>query len=90
MRMNTPPDPPEKWYDALSGVFVAGIGLLVLLGIMAFALTELPRDSSQGQNIVALATSAFGVLGAIVGAYFGVRAANRAVDKIKASGGGTA
>jgi hypothetical protein len=42
----------------------------------------------QGQNIVALATSGFGVLGAIVGAYFGVRAANRAVDKIKSSGAG--
>ena len=67
----------------MSGVLVAGIGLFVLLVIMGFALTQLPTDASQGQNIVALATSAFGVIGAIVGAYFGVRAANRAVDKIK-------
>jgi hypothetical protein len=29
------------------------------------------------------------ISGAIVGAYFGVRAANRAVDKIKSSGAGT-
>jgi hypothetical protein len=31
--------------------------------------------------MIAASSSAFGVLGTIVGAYFGVRAANRAVDR---------
>ncbi len=74
--------PSESWFSAMSGVMVAAVGLLVLLGIMFFALTQLPSDNTRGQNIVALATSSFGVIGAIVGAYFGVRSANRAVDKI--------
>ena len=72
----------ESWFNAMSGVMVAAVGLLVLLGIMFFALTQLPSDKTRGQNVVALATSSFGVIGAIVGAYFGVRSANRAVDKI--------
>jgi len=75
----------EPWYDAMAGVIVAGFGLAALFGIMAFALSELPNGSSRGQNIVALSTAAFGVIGAIVGAYFGVRAANRAVNKMAKS-----
>jgi hypothetical protein len=31
--------------------------------------------------MIAASSTAFGVLGTIVGAYFGVRAANRAVDR---------
>ncbi len=78
----------ESWFNAMSGVMVAAVGLLVLLGIMFFALTQLPSDNTRGQSIVALATSSFGVIGAIVGAYFGVRSANRAVDKIHSVSGG--
>jgi uncharacterized membrane protein YfcA len=77
--------PQERWFDALAGVIVTAVGLAALFGIMAFALTQLPSDESQGQNIVALSTSAFGVIGAIIGAFFGVRAANRAVDRMKRS-----
>jgi hypothetical protein len=77
-----PPPPPDKWYDAMAGVMVAAIGLLVLLGIMIVAMLEIPHDASKGSNVVALATAAFGVIGAIVGAYFGVRAANRAVKQM--------
>jgi hypothetical protein len=73
--------PQELWYNAMAGVIVAGIGLLVLLGIVAVAILTLPDDETKAQNVIAVATSAFGVIGTIVGAYFGVRAANRAVDK---------
>jgi len=76
---------PEKeaWYSSMAGVIVASLGLLVLFGVVAVAITTLPDDSTKSQNVIALASSAFGLIGTIVGAYFGVRAANRAVDKMK-------
>jgi fumarate reductase subunit D len=72
---------PELWYNAMAGVIVAGIGLLVLFGVVAVAILTLPDDEAKAQNVIAVASSAFGVIGTIVGAYFGVRAANRAVDR---------
>ena len=84
-----PPDEPggktspdEPWYTAMASVIVAGLGLLVLFGVVAFAVVALPEGSTKSQNVIALSSSAFGVIGTIVGAYFGVRAANRAVDKM--------
>jgi uncharacterized membrane protein len=71
----------EPWYNAMAGVIVAGIGLFVLFGIVAIAILTLPDGETKAQNAIAVASSAFGVIGTIVGAYFGVRAANRAVDK---------
>jgi hypothetical protein len=65
----------------MAGVIVAGIGLFVLFGIVAIAILTLPGGETKAQNVIAVASSAFGVIGTIVGAYFGVRAANRAVDK---------
>jgi uncharacterized membrane protein len=73
--------PPEPWYNAMAGVIVAAIGLIVLFGVVAIAIMTLPDDETKAQNVIAVASSAFGVIGTIVGAYFGVRAANRAVDK---------
>jgi uncharacterized membrane protein len=73
--------PTELWYNAMAGVIVAGIGLFVLFGVVAMAILTLPDDDTKAQNVLAVASSAFGVIGTIVGAYFGVRAANRAVDK---------
>jgi UDP-N-acetylmuramyl pentapeptide phosphotransferase/UDP-N-acetylglucosamine-1-phosphate transferase len=70
----------------MAGVIVAAIGLLVLLGIVLAAVFALPDDDTKGQNVIALSTSAFGVIGAVVGAYFGVRAANRAVTKLTRDG----
>lgn len=72
---------PEKWYNAMAGVIVAAIGLIVLFGIVAVAILTLPDGDTKPQNVVAMASAAFGVVGTIVGAYFGVRAANRAVDR---------
>jgi hypothetical protein len=77
----------EEWYDRMAGVIVAVAGLLVLLGIMVVAIVELPGGTQKGTNIVALASAAFGVIGAVVGAFFGVRAANRAVNKMSARTG---
>jgi hypothetical protein len=77
----------EMWYDRTAGVIVAVAGLLVLLGIMVVAIVELPGGSQKGTNIVALASAGFGVIGAVVGAFFGVRAANRAVNKLSARSG---
>lgn len=76
----TPPR-QEAWYNAMAGVIVAGIGLMVLFGIVAIAILTLPDGDTKAQNVIAVASSAFGVIGTIVGAYFGVRAANRAVDR---------
>jgi hypothetical protein len=64
----------------MAGVIVAGIGLFVLFGVVAIAILTLPDGDTKAQNVIAVASSAFGVIGTIVGAYFGVRAANRAVD----------
>jgi uncharacterized membrane protein len=72
----------EPWYNAMAGVIVAGIGLFVLFGIVAIAILTLPDGETKAQNVIAVASSAFGVIGTIVGAYFGVRAANRAVDRV--------
>jgi hypothetical protein len=71
----------EAWYNAMAGVIVAGFGLTVLFGIVAIAVITLPDGQTKAQNVIAVSSSAFGVIGTIVGAYFGVRAANRAVDR---------
>ena len=84
MATGQPGDPSkdEPWYTAMASVIVAGLGLLVLFGIVAFAVTALPESTTKSENVIALSSAAFGVIGTIVGAYFGVRAANRAVDKM--------
>ncbi len=81
---STDPD-KEAWYSSMAGVIVAGLGLLVLFGVVAVAILTLPDNETKSQNVIAVASSAFGVIGTIVGAYFGVRAANRAVDKMQKS-----
>ena len=73
----------EPWYSSMAGVIVAGLGLLVLFGVVAFAVMALPEGDNKSENVIALSSSAFGVIGTIVGAYFGVRAANRAVDRMQ-------
>jgi hypothetical protein len=78
----------EKWGDRMAGVIVAVAGLLALLGIMVIAILELPNSTEKGSNIVALASAGFGVIGAVVGAFFGVRAANRAVNRMSRTSGG--
>jgi uncharacterized membrane protein len=76
----------EKWYDKMAGAIVAVAGLIVLGVIIVAAFSQLPDGDDKGANVVALASAGFGVIGAIVGAYFGVRAANRAVNKMSKEG----
>jgi hypothetical protein len=71
--------PPRE--QSAHGVWVASIALIALVGIVAVAVLTLP-DEQKGQNIIAIASASFGVIGAIVGAYFGVSSANRAAELV--------
>jgi hypothetical protein len=64
----------------VAGAIVAAVGLFALVAIVLIAIVSLP-DDGKSSNVVAIASSAFGVIGAIVGAYFGIRAAKSAVDQ---------
>jgi hypothetical protein len=72
-----------KVRDVVAGI-VACMGLATLIGVVAIAVLSLP-DADKGPNIVAIATAALGVIGPIVGAYFGVRSAANAIEKVKES-----
>jgi hypothetical protein len=65
----------------VAGAVVAVAGLVALVAIVLIAVVKLP-GTGKSQNIVAIASAAFGVIGAVVGAYFGIRAAKNAVDRI--------
>ena len=60
------------------------IGLAVILLIVLIAVLEFPgsvpsgQTNTTGQNIVSVATAAIAAVGAVVGAYFGVKTANSA------------
>jgi ABC-type nickel/cobalt efflux system permease component RcnA len=63
----------KSWQEpkaALTTV-LAGVGAIVLLGIAALLILGLKLESSEAT--VSVATAAFGVVGSIVGAYFGVK-----------------
>jgi hypothetical protein len=65
---------PRDRYEAvasMAGLLAVGAGLLALMAISVAAIVALP--SGNGQNVVAVATGSFGVIGTVVGAYFGVK-----------------
>jgi hypothetical protein len=65
---------PRDTYESLAsmaGLLAVGAGLLALMAISVAAIVALP--SGNGQNVVAVATGSFGVIGTVVGAYFGVK-----------------
>ncbi len=86
--MPDPKPPRGSWIIGIAGFLVAATGLLVLFGIVWIAVDALPEGNQKAQNVVAIASSGFGVIGAIVGAYFGVRAAGNAVEKVVQSQAG--
>jgi len=65
-------------------LIIAMIGLAVILLIVLIAVLEFPgsvpsgQTNTTGQNIVSVATAAIAAVGAVVGAYFGVKTANSA------------
>jgi hypothetical protein len=69
---------------AVQGVWVAAVALLALVGVVAITVLSLP-DEQKGQNVIAIGSASFGVIGAIVGAYFGVTSANRAAEIVRES-----
>ena len=67
-------------------VIVAVAALAAIVVIVVIALSSLPPDDAKnpgqnGETIIAIATAAFGVIGATVGAFFAVRAAGSSVDE---------
>lgn len=77
--MSTQPDPgnaPDRWsvYVAAVGAGVVLAALVVLLILAGIALIVVGDDSNQ----LAVATAAFGVLGTLVGAYFGIKVSDEA------------
>ena len=69
----SPPRTPQTRSEGvklIAGLVVVCVGLLALIVIALSAIVAVSKDSSQ---VVAVATAAFGVIGAIVGAYFGLK-----------------
>jgi hypothetical protein len=66
-------DGGSPWQEAEGALIIvlAGVGAIVLLAIAALLILGLKLESSEAT--VSVATSAFGVVGSIVGAYFGVK-----------------
>ena len=67
------PSRPD-WHEGLSsvaGLVAVVAGLLALIAVSVAAIVALP--SGNGQNVVAVTTGSFGVIGTVVGAYFGVK-----------------
>lgn len=68
----SPPRPPltaSEGIKLVGGLVVVAAGLLVLVTIAIVAIAVL----DEGSDVVAVATSAFGVIGTVVGAYFGLK-----------------
>ena len=56
---------------SIAGLLAVVAGLLALMAVSVAAIIVLPVGN--GQNVVAVATGSFGVIGTVVGAYFGVK-----------------
>jgi hypothetical protein len=70
----SPPRPPVTRAESvklIGGLVVVCVGLVVLLVISVVAMIIVHSTTS---DVVAIATGSFGVVGAIVGAYFGIKA----------------
>jgi hypothetical protein len=67
-------------------VIIAMIGLAIILLIVLIAVLEFPapvpqgQTNTTGQNIASVATAAITAVGAVIGAYFGVKTANSATE----------
>jgi hypothetical protein len=75
--------PPTRVRDVVAGI-VAIAGLAALVAVAGIAIFELP-SAEKGPNVVAITSTALGVIGPIVGAYFGIRSAANAIEQVKQS-----
>lgn len=57
--------------SSIAGLLAVVAGLLSLIAVSVAAILTLP--AGNGQNVVAVTTGSFGVIGTVVGAYFGVK-----------------
>jgi hypothetical protein len=57
--------------SSIAGLLAVVAGLLSLIAVSVAAILTLP--GGNGQNVVAVTTGSFGVIGTVVGAYFGVK-----------------
>jgi hypothetical protein len=68
----------------IGGLVAVGAGLLALIVIAIFGMAWVKSDNS---SVVSIAAGAFGVIGTIVGAYFGVKVSSdgtqKAIDALK-------
>jgi hypothetical protein len=83
----TPSSPGGGKAEALKtigGLVAVGAGLLALIVIAIFGMAWAKSDTS---SVVSIAAGAFGVIGTIVGAYFGVKVSSdgtqKAIDALK-------
>jgi hypothetical protein len=55
------------------GLVAVGVGVIAIMVIGVVAVALLAFKGNRGTEIVSVATSAFGVIGSIVGAFFGIK-----------------
>jgi len=79
-----PPEDAAATARAVYGMWVAILALVAVVGIVVVVVISLP-SAQKSQNIVGIASASFGVVGAIVGGYFGVAAASRAAEIVRTS-----
>ncbi len=79
-----PPQDAAGAARAVYGMWVAILALAAVVGIVVIVVVSLP-SAQKSQNIMGIASAGFGVVGAIVGGYFGVTAANRAAEIVHTS-----
>jgi hypothetical protein len=66
--------PPDAAWSEKLKVVGGLVALLVALGVvLTVALVAISLLSGDGQSIVSIATAAFGVIGSLAGAYYGVK-----------------
>jgi hypothetical protein len=73
-----------SWAPAFLVASTALIALVVVVLIAIISLPDSPAKAAaqKGPSIVAIGTAAFGVVGAVVGAFFGVKSASHALDQL--------
>ena len=65
-----PPQPRAEGARLIGGMIVTCAGLVVVAAVAVIAMVLVKKTTS---DVVAIATSAFSVVGTVVGAYFGVK-----------------